>query len=50
MSRLSELYMAVQAQLEMGYSPYVIAKRLEIPFEWVLEIEEDLNGEIPNEP
>lgn len=49
MSRLSELYIAVQEQLEMGYSPYVVAKRLEIPFEWVLEIEEDLNGEVPVE-
>lgn len=49
MSRMSELYTSVQEQLEMGNSPYVVAKRLMIPVEWVLEIEEDLNGEIPTE-
>jgi hypothetical protein len=47
MSRMSELYTSVQEQLEMGNSPYVVAKRLMIPVEWVLEIEADLNGEIP---
>jgi hypothetical protein len=49
MSRMSELYTAVQEELERGLSSYVIAKRLAIPVEWVLEIEEDLNGEIPVE-
>lgn len=49
MSRMSELYAAVQEQLELGVSPYVAAKRLSIPVEWVLEVEEDLNGEIPTE-
>jgi hypothetical protein len=46
---MSELYTSVQEQLEMGNSPYIVAKRLAIPVEWVLEIEEDLNGEIPQE-
>lgn len=46
MSRMSELYTAVQEQLELGVSPYVVAKRLSIPVEWVFEIEEDLNGEV----
>ena len=49
MSRMSELYIAVQEQLELGVSPYVAAKRLEIPVEWILEIEADLNDEIPGE-
>ena len=49
MSRMSELYTSVQEQLEMGVSPYIVAKRLAIPVEWVLEIEADLNGEIPVE-
>lgn len=47
MSRMSELYSSVQEQLELGVSPYVVAKRLMIPVEWVLEIEADLNGEVP---
>ena len=49
MSRMSELYTSVQEQLELGVSPYIVAKRLKIPVEWVLEIEEDLNGEVPYE-
>lgn len=49
MSRISELYTSVQEQLELGVSPYVVAKRLMVPVEWVLEIEEDLNGEVPME-
>lgn len=48
MSPMSKLYTSVQEQLEMGNSPYIVAKRLLIPVEWVLEIEADLNGEIPN--
>lgn len=49
MSNMSDLYTSVQEQLELGVSPYVVAKRLAIPVEWVLEIEEDLNGEIPSQ-
>ena len=41
MSKMSDLHVEIQDRLAAGQSPDYISKWLEIPFEWVLSVEQE---------
>jgi hypothetical protein len=46
MGRMSELFTAIQEELESGFNPYIVAKKLNVPLEMVEEVEAELYGDL----
>lgn len=48
MGKVSELYIQIEEELTKGQLPAIIAQELEVPINWVYEVQADLYAELPD--